>query len=252
MTTCYRHWYENRNYDMARNGETWLIERVARSSRKPCFFDVGANAGAWSAAARGRAPDATVHCFEILPSLSSNLEMRFSSDPAIKVNGYGLLDRHASVDVKMYPTRPEVSGLFDFPHEDRFTWTRGAVTTGDEYCASNGIKRINLLKIDTEGSEHLVIKGFSDMLAGHQIDLIQFEYGLVSIRSRFLLADHYALFEGLDYAMGKLFPTGVEFRPYNIWMDENFLGPNYVAVRRSRQDLIAYLSCKAPPTPPRP
>ena len=38
------------------------------------------------------------------------------------------------------------------------------VITVDEYCKKNGIKRINLLKIDTQGSEAEVLRGANNLL----------------------------------------------------------------------------------------
>lgn len=50
-------------------------------------------------------------------------------------------------------------------------------TTGDSYCQSNKIQRINILKIDTEGFEMNVLHGFSDMLNSGKIDSILIEVG---------------------------------------------------------------------------
>ncbi|MFM9971903.1 MAG: hypothetical protein ACKVQK_26275 [Burkholderiales bacterium] len=43
-----------------------------------------------------------------------------------------------------------------------------------------------------------------------------------------------------DYLLGKLYPDHVDFRAYQL-EDEDFLGPNYVAVRQGRGDLIEAL-----------
>ena len=48
------------------------------------------------------------------------------------------------------------------------------VETGDDYCKRNNIKEIDILKIDVE-AEHLVLRGFSEMLENGLIKLIQFE-----------------------------------------------------------------------------
>jgi hypothetical protein len=62
----------------------------------------------------------------------------------------------------------------------------------------------------------------------------------VNIITHFLLRDFYELLEGRAYAVGKLFPDHVDFRPY-VLEDEDFLGPNYIAVRKMRPDIIAAL-----------
>jgi len=94
-----------------------------------------------------------------------------------------------------------------------------------------------------EGAERLVLKGFSEALDAGRIDVIQFEYGKVAILTHFLLKDFYELFEDKGYAVGKIFPDHVDFRPYKL-EDEDFLGPNYLAVRRERADIIEALEKK--------
>jgi hypothetical protein len=113
--------------------------------------------------------------------------------------------------------------------------------TGDAYCEAREIARIDLLKIDTEGSELLVLEGLNGMLSRERIDVIQFEYSRINVLSKYLLKDFYGLLDESRYAIGKLFPDHVAFKRYEL-VDETFMGPNYVAVRRGRPDLIGLLS----------
>ena len=102
---------------------------------------------------------------------------------------------------------------------------------------ATGVERIDLLKVDVEGAEHLVFDGFGAAMDAGQIDVIQFEYGKVNIITHFLLRDFYDFLETRGYQVGKLFPDHVDFRPYAL-EDEDFLGPNYIAVRKVRADII--------------
>ena len=96
---------------------------------------------------------------------------------------------------------------------------------------------IDFLKIDTEGHEFHVLKGFEQSLDAGLINVIQFEYGKVNVLSRALLYDYYQFFEKKGYVVGKIFPHFVRFKPYE-YFDENFIGPNFVAVKKSRADII--------------
>ena len=49
------------------------------------------------------------------------------------------------------------------------------ITTGQLYMEKNGITSIDFLKIDTEGYELRVVKGFGDLI--RRVHRIQFEYG---------------------------------------------------------------------------
>ena len=50
------------------------------------------------------------------------------------------------------------------------------VNTIDDYCKTNKIKKINLLKIDTQGSEAEVLRGAKNILDQGLIDIIELEY----------------------------------------------------------------------------
>jgi FkbM family methyltransferase len=50
-------------------------------------------------------------------------------------------------------------------------------TTIDKYCETNGIRHIDLLKIDVEGAEFLVLKGARRMLEDQKISCGIFEFG---------------------------------------------------------------------------
>ena len=104
-----------------------------------------------------------------------------------------------------------------------------AMRSGDAYMAEQGIDRIDLLKIDVEGAEHLVLQGLAGALAGGRIGVIQFEYGQANIVTRFLLRDFHLLLESHGYSVGKLYPNRVDFRRYRF-EHEDFIGPNFVAV----------------------
>jgi FkbM family methyltransferase len=229
--------YGNWDYDPESNGERRVLEVLGRSAPR-CFFDVGANAGAWTQLARGSVPSADVHCFEIVPDTARDLERNVAALPGVTVNAVGMSDRAGTVSVRFYPGASELSGIDPLPLDEPSETRECPVTTGDLYCRDNGIDRIDLLKVDVEGAEREVLRGFSQMLAERSIAAVQFEYGLVNIRSHVLLADFHELFESAGFVVGKIFPDGVDFRAYEMERDEDFTGPNYLAVQREREDLI--------------
>ena len=231
---------ENYNYNPKTNGEHYLL-LVLASQSMDCVFDVGANVGRWTIAAREICPSATIHAFEIVPQIFDRLQHNTSNLPSIVTNNCGLADSQGPVTVKFFYDDPELSSLIDVPYDRASVWVPSCTVTGDAYCEQHGIRRVDLLKIDTEGSELLVLRGLSGMLSSGSIDVIQFEYSRLNIVRKFLLKDFYDLLGDSRYAIGKLFPKHVAFKPYEL-LDETFMGPNYVAVRRGRPDLIERLS----------
>jgi hypothetical protein len=87
----------------------------------------------------------------------------------------------------------------------------------------------------------LVLQGFERILHEKKIDVIQFEYGHINIESKFLLYDYHKFFRTRGYTLGKVYPGYVEFREYDMSSDEDFIGPNYVAVNADLKEQIRIL-----------
>jgi len=232
--------YNNVNYDAAANGERRLLELLGRRNIE-CVFDVGASAGEWLQLARRYCPSAVIHAFEIVPDTFETLQRHIGAGPGLILNPFGLAGNRGTVEVLYCPDDPELSSIFPYPTGKQSVPVCCNVTTGDEYCAERGIARIDFLKLDVEGLELPALRGFEGMLANGGIDAIQFEYGFINILPKFLLKDLCEFLAAHGYISGKIFPGYVDFRPYEL-ADEDFMGPNYLAVRRDRSDLIALLS----------
>lgn len=224
---------ENWDYDIDYNGERWLVQTLARRNLLNHVFDVGANHGDWAAMVLAANPEVKIHCFEVCPPTFQKLAARFPQGAArpanIMLNSFGLSDSQSDIKVNYFPDGDAGSSIFDVLDLKNAEIINARVTRGKDYCAHQGLASIDLLKIDVEGAEHLVLRGFDDMLTPANIPVVQFEYGMASIVTKFLLRDFYDYFEKRGYKVGKLFPQSVRFREYR-YQDENFLGPNYVAV----------------------
>jgi FkbM family methyltransferase len=232
--------YENaRNYDMKHNGEHFVLE--ALSDQKPhCILDVGANVGEWALMAHEIFPDARIHCFEIVPATAKELARRTQGAAAIIVNDVGLADHAGQVAVRCFPEYSTLASIVAVPHRLTSHLDTGTVITGDEYLCGHSIAHVDFLKIDVEAAEGLVLRGFEGALNEQRIDIIQFEYGTGSIVTKFMLRDFYLYLEPKGYTIGKIYPNYVEFREYEF-EHEDFYGPNYLAVRSGRPDLLELL-----------
>ena len=230
--------WENRSYDHEVNGEGQVLSATGRLNR--VILDVGANVGGWAAVARRASPLATIHCFEIVPQTVDQLRKNLGADPNIRINGFGLGEATREIEVRYYRDAPRQSSAFatmDRPS----VLVRSRIMNGDEYLRSASIEYVDFLKVDTEGMDGQVLRGFGGALRERRIRVIQFEYGRPNIASRFLLADFHALLEPNGYVVGKIFPRSVEFRSYRA-EHEDFEGPNFLAVDANENELIEALS----------
>ena len=235
----YLDWYENLSYDMQTNGEGYVLRTLSRFEPR-ILFDVGANVGEWSGLASTLCPDAEIHAFEISGPTFARLTANLGGRPRIRLTNAGLSDSEGSISIRHYADMPALTTSSDYPHPFKYTEVSARVVTGDSYAGEQRIDHIDMLKIDVEGMEAKVLQGFEKMLSSGAIRLVQFEYGRVSIMNHFLLRDFYTLFEGFGYSVGKIFPNHVDFRAYDL-VDEDFIGPNYLACASGETDLLRAL-----------
>lgn len=231
----YLKWYGNASYKPERNGERWLLRRLARADLRT-ILDVGANVGTWSTLAATAFPAATIYAFEIVPATFERLRAQTAGSPRIRPVSRGLADRGGRLAIRYHPAASTHATFTEYPHGWTGETLQCEVTTGDAFLAQEGLAAVDFLKLDVEGAEHLVLQGFAQALAQRRIRFIQFEYGRVNVLTRFLLKDFYDLFAAHGYVVGKIYPDHVDVRPYDLG-DEDFLGPNYLACRREEPEL---------------
>lgn len=234
------------NGDMAANGEIHVLNAIGHLA-PACIFDVGCNRGDWAAAAAMHCPSARIHGFEAVPSTARHCSERFKDDPRVRINAHGLSDTDTTIELRVWSHDDRLSSAVFDAHAGESTLVPCRMMRGDDYADGQGIGSIDLLKIDVEGAEPAVLRGFSRLMARGAVRAIQFEYGRANLHSRFYLSDYHALLGG-EYAIGRIFPDGVEFRPYDP-RDERFELANFLAVRRDQPALLAAVASATGPRP---
>lgn len=233
----------NQNFDMESNGELRVLAIV--SSFKPkCIFDVGANVGDWSAIASKLNPSSTIHAFEIVPSTYEILLKSTSNLPNILQINQGLSSKEESILISIGSDSCTATGCtidgMRYHNEFYTQEVECNVKRAREYILENNLTIIDFVKIDVEGMDFQVIKGFEDLV--QNVRIFQFEYGIFNISSHDLLADFCRHLNANGFVVGKIFPRCVIFFEYHFDM-ENFYGSNFVAVRADEKELIEKLQC---------
>lgn len=162
----------------------------------------------------------------------------------IVTNNYGLSDTTDSIVVSLSESDSTVATACRIQgsqyHDDYYTAeVECKVSTGSRYLNEYNIESIDFLKIDVEGMDFRVLKGFGDKLEVAKV--IQFEYGIFNISSHDLLADFFLLLEDKGFLVGKIYPCYVKFFKYHF-ENEDFGGHNYLAVKKDQKNLIEVLS----------
>jgi FkbM family methyltransferase len=231
------------SYDFEKNGEKAMLEKLQKLDIKT-VFDVGSNIGDWSMVASGLFPKAEIHAFELSPRTFITLKSNLKNTNVI-LNNFGMADFDGDIDFKDYGENSPVNTILKdasyHDHKIQPIISKAKLISGNTYCKERNIESIDILKIDVEGVDHLVLKGFSNLLSNKNIRLIQFEYGYTHGDAKFLMRDFYKLFNEYGYAIGRLTKKGVSFEPWNYKMNDFKSGPNYIAVKKDDAEIIKFL-----------
>ncbi len=235
--------FDNLDFDMTSNGELNVIRRLQLVTGD-VVLDVGGNEGDWTQAVLDNSAATNIYAFEVVPATRSIFSRNVSSEfVTLLPYGLGEAERDMQMFVDPDDTGKSTSSVSLAGRRSGFSKKPIScrVAVGDQVLDSLGISHVRLLKIDVEGAESQVLSGFKQAFSSNKVDVVQFEYGEVCIDTRYLLQDFYRFFESNGFVVGKIYPTFVDFKDYE-YSDENFLGSNYLAVRKDLSRDIERLS----------
>jgi FkbM family methyltransferase len=226
LARLYVNFYEGQDDPVfATNGE----ERTLRSLLPGCrvAFDVGAHVGDWTALALEIEPSLQVHCFEPSARSFRQLEQRHGEAANVRLNHLALSDAAGEGALHVHPGESDRNSL----HAAGESTERVRLQTLDEYCESEGVERIDYLKVDTEGHEYAVLRGAENALRDGRIRYVQVEYGPGYLEAGASLQDVFLFLGGFGYRAQKILPRGPKPLPtYNPSL-ENFTLSNWLFVR---------------------
>jgi FkbM family methyltransferase len=222
------------------SGEALLFDLLARDktrSEKIIVFDVGANNGDFTAAAlHALGSNVLVYAFEPAREVFARFTERFAGNSQVIANNVAL--GRASEERALFALGSDtgmaslVQRRLSDGESSKFQETVKVLSLND-YCATAGIDRINLLKIDVEGLELEVLRGAKALFDKEKIDICSFEFGGCNLDSRTYLRDFFEFFRGYDMRIFRITPaaTIVELPRYHEQL-ERFTTTNYVVTRK--------------------
>jgi FkbM family methyltransferase len=226
------------------NGEytlqrAWVKANLARDRPEAGLqvFDVGANVGAWTAnligeLTRSGVDGYCIRAFEPAPAQRISLTAlcrdgidagKVLVDPRGVAAEPGKARFHVTGDVggtSALASQGDKSISPDLVEID--------VVTLDAVCAEQGVSRLDLVKVDTEGNDFNVILGAKGLFDREAIEVLQFEYNSRWVAFGRSLLNVFDFMEGRPYLIGRLTQTGIEV--YGAWHPEleRYAETNYV------------------------
>jgi FkbM family methyltransferase len=226
------------NFGMAWNGEQAALAMIYARFPGP-ILDVGAHKGHWTQMALSLAPRETIHCFELSPDNLPLLTMTVGHFPNVVINRCGLGRDAREVTVYHNVDGGNLTSYVRLPYTVELKQLPGRLIRGDDYVQAQRFSEISYIKIDVEGAEMDVLAGLADTVGRGIVHAVQFEHGTMHVMTRHFLRDFLDFFASRDYVVCRMWPDGIEPIFYNFERDEEFVGQNFVAVRRASLSNLA-------------
>ena len=137
------------------------------------IVDIGANVGLFALYMKSLRQDCDIHCFEPVPQTVELLKRNTAHDPRIHVHPYALSDHEKIAALYLHPANSGENSL-----KSGITTAVSAVQVRVENASTTmsqiGISYIDVLKIDTEGSEVEILESLRSLLPYVGILMIEF------------------------------------------------------------------------------
>lgn len=218
------------------SGELDWLKRYLSSIEAPIVFDVGANVGDYSNDIVKFFPNALIYAFEPHPKNFVKLKSLRGEN----LHCFNRAVGHQKEQILLYDYEVNDGSshaslyqeVIEEIHQGKSISYEVDVITLDDFCAEQGIKSINLLKVDTEGNELKCLIGAEKLLNEGKIHAIQFEFNEMNIISRCTFKDFWELLS--NFKLYRLLPGGklLEIKKYSPAFCEIYAYQNIVALKR--------------------
>jgi len=218
------------------SGEVSVLNAIKRSESELIVFDVGSNRGQFLTMALEvlSCVPRHIHCFEPSKVAWASLCDTAAGSEGVTLSNIGL-GRETGERV-LYSNAPGSGGASlskrRLDHLGIWFSERETVCidTLDNYCRSNGIAHIDLLKIDVEGHEMDVLDGAAELFRKNAIRFVMFEFGGCDIDTRAFVQDFWYFFSAYGMRMARITPGGFWFELSDYReIYEQFRTTNFVA-----------------------
>ena len=161
--------------------ESYWIALEQCGEANPVIIDGGAHKGGTVDAFRVLAPRAEFHCFEPDATLAADLLRKFAGSGEVHVVTAALGESSGKAVFNINASRPTNSLLP--AAEDLQADLQGlcktvervevAVTSIDDYCAGQGLDRIDIIKLDLQGYDYQALLGAKSAMRGARVVLVE-------------------------------------------------------------------------------
>lgn len=148
------------------------------------FFDVGANTGQTVEKSRNYFPDANYFCFEPTPNVCRTLRDSYRDDVRVRIYEVAIADKCGSISFNLNQENTTNSILAEDNNSRKFVDSNLTKLvqsilvkseTLDKVCEAENVSKIDMLKMDIQGSEGLALQGAKNLLTEKRVRFIYLE-----------------------------------------------------------------------------
>jgi FkbM family methyltransferase len=199
--------------------------------------DIGANVGEYAAALRNKHPKLEIHAFGPSSLNIAKLKKRFADDANVKLVPLAVSDVAGSAT--LFANEPG-SGLASLVRRRlehyniafNFKEAVGTIRFEDYWTGELRCRPVDIAKIDVEGHELAVLKGFGRAMQATRV--VQFEFGGTNIDARTYFQDFWYFFADHDFDIFRITPSGLAKIERYRETCECFSISNYIAANRRK------------------
>jgi len=141
-----------------------LLKKMLRPN--DVFIDIGANIGYFSLLAATFSPSVKVISFEPVKDLFKKMTKNISINDSKKIMAINAAVGEMNEERELYLSAPDNLGMSSFHQPENYSGRREKVEviSIDDWFKTSGITKIDLIKLDIEGSELIGLKGMRTVL----------------------------------------------------------------------------------------
>jgi len=214
----------NRNSNPHKNGEFNILKKFLLSNiDNKIFFDIGCNVGEFTKYLLDNNYNDKIYLFDGIDYLDKSI---IKND---KVKFFKILFSDKQEKLKFNVSKNEKNSghnsIFDMNKigyialNDKLEVNSSTV---DDFIEQNNIKKVDYLKIDTEGAEYRILKGAYKNLKKNFFKFIHLEYGHAAMADRFYIKDIYDLLCPLGMNMYVIIPNGLRKLDYSPYLENEY------------------------------
>jgi len=170
-----------------------VIARQEQAGSIKTIFDVGANVGQTTKELRRWFPDAYVHAFEPTPASREAYQHLHATDPRVKLWPYAIASQPGRATFHINQRSMTNSLLTSAPTSAQWVGEANVtnverieveVRTLDEFCEANRVERVDILKLDIQGSELDALRGATELFRRKAVRYVCLEAPFVLLYER--------------------------------------------------------------------